>query len=316
MFLKIALTGATGFVGSKVVAELLANKHAVTVLVRDVTKANLPNEVKFVSGDLQNDASLDALTKSSNVVIHIAGLISAVKRQDYFATNEQGTRAVAQAAMRNGVKRLVHVSSLSAREPQLSAYGASKLAGETVLAECEGKLSHVILRPPAVYGPGDKATLPLLKALTQSLAVLPGRADARFSLIHVDDLARMIAEAAAGKRTGIVELGDGCAQGHDWKELARVAAAVEHKSVTPVFLPKFLPYAFAFFAEAIAKLNGKPSMISRGKVNELYHKDWVARGEGWPLKSPTGFAQGFAETLAWYRHEGWLPQSMHRQIMT
>jgi nucleoside-diphosphate-sugar epimerase len=316
MFLNIALTGATGFVGSKVVAELLANEHEVTALVRDVTKANLPKGIKLVSGDLQNDAALDALTKSSNVVIHIAGLISAVKRQDYFAANEQGTRAVAQAAMRNGVKRFVHVSSLSAREPQLSTYGASKLAGETVLAECEGKLSHVILRPPAVYGPGDKATLPLLKALTQSLAVLPGRADARFSLIHVDDLARIIVDAAASKRTGIVELGDGCAQGHDWKELARVASAVEHRSVTVVFLPKFVPYTFAFVAEAVAKLSRNPSMISREKINELYHKDWVAQGEGWPLKGPTGFAQGFAETLAWYRNEGWLPQSMHTKIMT
>jgi nucleoside-diphosphate-sugar epimerase len=316
MFLNIALTGATGFVGSKVVAELLANKHAVTALVRDETKANLPDGVKLVRGDLQNDAALDALTKGSNVVIHIAGLISAVKRQDYFVANEQGTRAVAQAAMRNGVKRFVHVSSLSAREPQLSTYGASKLAGETVLAECEGKLSHVILRPPAVYGPGDKATLPLLKALTQSLAVLPGRADARFSLIHVDDLARIIVDAAASKRAGIVELGDGCAQGHDWKELARVAAAVEHRSVTVVFLPKFVSYTFAFVAEAVAKLSRNPSMISREKINELYHKDWVAQGEGWPLKSPTGFAQGFAETMAWYRNEGWLPQSMHTKIMT
>lgn len=316
MSLNVALTGATGFVGRKVVAVLLAHKHSVTALVRDVAKADLPSTVKLVSGDLQNVAALDALTKGSTVVIHIAGLISAARWQDYFMTNEQGTRAIAQAAQRNGVKRFVHVSSLSAREPQLSTYGASKLAGEAILGECTGNLSRIILRPPAVYGPGDRSTLPLLRALTQSVAVLPGRRDARFSIIYVADLARTIVEAAASKKTGIVELGDGSTQGHDWKELARVAAAVENKSITVVFLPKFVAYSVAFLIDAIAKLRGKPSLISREKINELYHTDWVARGEGWPLKSPTGFAQGLAETLVWYRREGWLPQNINSKITT
>jgi nucleoside-diphosphate-sugar epimerase len=316
MSLKVALTGATGFVGRKVVAELLANKHAVTALVRDMAAADLPDAVWLVNGDLQNDLTLDDLTNKSDVVIHVAGLISAVSRQDYFVVNERGTRAVAQAAIRNGVKHFVHVSSLSAREPQLSTYGKSKLAGEEALMGCPGTMSRIILRPPAVYGPGDRATLPLLKALTQTLAVLPGCADARFSLIHVQDLARIAVAAATSSRTGIVELGDGATEGHDWKELACIAATVEHKSISPVFLPKFIPYGIAFIAEAIAAMRHKPSMISRGKINELYHTDWVARGEGWPLKSPTGFAQGFAETLAWYRHAGWLPPNVSGKITT
>jgi nucleoside-diphosphate-sugar epimerase len=308
MPLNIALTGATGFVGRKVVAELLAKKHVVTALVRDASKSNLPGMVKLVNGDLQNDVALDTLAKGCDVMIHIAGLISAVNRQDYFAVNELGTRAVAQAATRNGTRRFVHVSSLSAREPQLSAYGASKLAGETVLAVLDGGVSRIVLRPPAVYGPGDKATLPLLKALTQSVAILPGRADARFSLIHVNDLARVVVEAAESSRSGVVELGDDSVEGHDWKELASVAAAAEHKKIAPVLLPKFLPYSVALFAEIIAKLRGRPPMVSREKIDELYHKDWVARGDGWPLKNPIGFAQGFADTLAWYRQAGWLPQ--------
>jgi nucleoside-diphosphate-sugar epimerase len=128
MPLKIALTGATGFVGRTVVNEMLGVKHSVTALVRDVSRANLPRDVRLVSGDLQNIAALDELTTGADVVIHVAGLISAVKRADYFVANEQGTRNVVQAALRHGVKRFVHVSSLSAREPQLSSYGASKLA--------------------------------------------------------------------------------------------------------------------------------------------------------------------------------------------
>jgi nucleoside-diphosphate-sugar epimerase len=316
MSLKVALTGATGFVGRKVVAQLLANEHSVMALVRNTAAADLPDAVQLVQGDLQNEPALDLLTRKSEVVIHVAGLISAVNRQDYFVANEQGTRAVAHAAIRNGVKRFVHVSSLSAREPQLSTYGKSKLAGEEALMGCPGTLSRIILRPPAVYGPGDKATLPLLKALTHSFAILPGRAEARFSLIQVQDLARIIVAAAESRKTGIFEPSDGAVSGHDWKELARIAATVESKDIAPVFLPKFIPYGVAFVAEAIAALSGKPSMISRDKINELYHTDWVARGEGWPLKTPTGFAQGFAETLAWYRDAGWLPPPPNRKIIT
>jgi nucleoside-diphosphate-sugar epimerase len=316
MSLNVALTGATGFVGRKVVADLLAHRHSVTALVRDVSKAGLPSAVKLVSGDLQNASALDALTRGSDAVIHIAGRISGASRQDFFKTNELGTRAVVEAALRNGVKRFVHVSSLSAREPQLSAYGASKLAGEVVVGECLGKRSSIILRPPAVYGPGDRATLPLLRALTKSVAVLPGRRDARFSLICVNDLARIIMEAAASKKTGIVELGDGSPRGHDWEQLVRVAASVEGKRIMPVFVPKFVAYGVAFLAEAVAKLRGKPTLISREKINELYHLDWVSRGEGWPLKSPTGFAQGFAQTLAWYHREGWLPHNINSKITT
>jgi nucleoside-diphosphate-sugar epimerase len=313
MPLKIALSGATGFVGRNVVNEMLGVKHSVTALVRDVSGANLPRDVRLVSGDLQNTAALDEFTTGADVVIHIAGLISALKREDYFAANKMGTRNVVQAALRHGVKRFVHVSSLSAREPQLSAYGASKLAGEAVLSN---DMSTVVLRPPAVYGDGDKATFPLLKALTQPVAIIPGRADARFSLIYVKDLARVIVEAASATQIGIFELHDGSAQGHNWKELATLAAAHENRGITTVFLPKFVPYAVATVSDGVSKLRGKPSMISREKIDELYHSDWVARGPGWPLKNPTGFAQGFADTVSWYRREGWLPQNPNAKMMS
>ena len=306
MPLKIALTGATGFIGRHVVDRLQEEKHSVAVLARDVARADFPKNVVVVQGDLQNEQALQSLTQNADVCIHIAGLISAVRKQDYVTANEQGTRRLVNVAVESGVKRFVHVSSMSAREPQLSAYGASKLAGERIVEEFADRLSSVILRPPAVYGPGDKATLPLLKSLTHAVAVLPSRATARFSLLHVHDLARIIVEAASSTRSGIVELGDGAPRGHDWRELAGVVAHLENRNITPMFLPKFIPFGIAMVAETLAKVKGQASMISRDKINELYHSDWVERGEGWPLKGPTSLAQGLAETLAWYRREGWI----------
>ena len=142
-------------------------------------------------GTSDNGAALDDLMRGVDAVIHVAGVIGALRREEYFFANEQGTKATAEAALRNGVKRFVHISSLAAREPELSAYGASKHAGEAAMENFKSRMSVVILRPPAVYGPGDRGTLPLLRSLTQLFAVIPGTGTSRFSLIYVDDLATL-----------------------------------------------------------------------------------------------------------------------------
>jgi nucleoside-diphosphate-sugar epimerase len=312
MPLKIALTGATGFVGRAVVSALLAKRHQVSALVRDLTKANLPFELRSVQGDLQNGAALDDLTKGADVVIHVAGVTGALTRNDFFVANERGSRAIAEAAARNGVKRFVHISSLAAREPELSIYGASKSAGEAAVETFRAKMSVVILRPPAVYGPGDRGTLPLLRSLTQSFAVIPSSSVSRFSLIYVDDLARIIMEAAGATRTGVVELDDGQRQGHDWRELAHIASVSEQKSVAPIFLPKSVAMSVAVIVEAIGTITGRLPFVSPDKIKQLYFADWVSRGEGWPLKEPVGFAQGLSMTLDWYRKEQWLPQRFNK----
>ena len=129
MPLKIALTGATGFVGRAVVSSLMAKSCQVSALVRDPARAEMNSNVRQVQGDLQNSAALDDLARNADAVIHIAGVIGALRRNDFFAANEQGSLAVAEAAARNGVKRFIYISSLAAREPGLSMYGASKRAG-------------------------------------------------------------------------------------------------------------------------------------------------------------------------------------------
>ena len=308
MPLKIALTGATGFVGRAVVSALKARHGDVSVLVRDRARANLAPELRQVQGDLADQAALDELTRGADVVIHIAGVIGALSREHYFAANEEGSQAVAEAAVGNGVKRFVHISSLAAREPELSIYGASKRAGEIAVEKFNPRMSVVLLRPPAVYGPGDRGTFPLLRALTQSFAVIPGTSTSRFSLVYVDDLARMIVEAAEATRTGVVELSDGQPRGYSWKEMAHIASAAEQKGITPIFLPKSVAMMVAVMVEAFGKATGRLPFVSRDKIRQLYFADWVARGEGWPLKEPVDFAKGFSTALDWYRREQWLPQ--------
>jgi len=317
MSLKIALTGATGFVGRAVVSALMAKSFKVSALVRDPTRAEMNSNVRLVQGDLQNNAALDDLTRNADVVVHIAGVIGALRRNDFFVANEQGSLAVAETAARNGVKRFVYISSLAAREPGLSMYGASKRAGEAAVEKFKTQMSVLVLRPPAVYGPGDRGTLPLLRSLTQSFAVIPGTGTSRFSLIYIDDLARIVVEAAEATTTGTVELDDGQRQGYGWKDLVKIAAVTEQKNIKPIFLPKSVAMAVGVGVETIAKLRGRLPFVSPDKIQQLYFGDWVARGEGWPLKEPVGFAQGFKSTVDWYRKAQWLPERVGtRKIVT
>ena len=303
----IAITGATGFAGRHAVGALLARGYRLKALVRRPVSAGLPDGVTLIEGGLNSEAALRDLMQGVDAVVHLAGAISGLSRGHYFEVNGRGTVAVVAAAERAGVKRLVHVSSLTAREPLVSDYGASKQAGE--LAVASGRLSTLILRPPAIYGPGDKATLPLLRELTRAVAFIPSQRPARVSLIHAEDLARILSEAVTGRASGIIEVSDGKVGGYDWSELIAVAEAHEGRRIRPVFLPRPIPSLAGFVAGGLSRLMGKTFMINSGKIAELYHPDWVARGAGWPLASPIGFAAGFAQTLQWYRAEGWLPKA-------
>ena len=306
--MTVAVTGATGFAGRPAIAELLKRGHRVTALVRNPARAALPPVVNIVEGDLLNGAALAALVQGADAVLHLAGAIAAANPGDYFKYNSFPTRVLAEAARRAGVKRFVHVSSLAARQPELSAYGASKRAGEDALQPFASALQLLVLRPPAIYGPGDRGTLPLIKELTHPIALIPGGRMARFSLIHVEDVARVLADAVASDVTGLRELSDGKAGGYGWDELIAIAEAAEGRIIRPIFLPRPLVAGVAVVASLVSRLTGRPGMVDPGKVAELYHPDWVSRGPGWPLDEPITFERGLPMTLAWYRAAGWLPR--------
>lgn len=303
----IAITGATGFAGGHAVSELLKRGYRVRALVRNPAASKLPDGVETVQGDLQARDALDRFAKGSDAVVHLAGAISGLTRHDYFRVNADGTAALTEAAVRAEVPRFVHISSLSARQPELSAYGASKRAGEDVIAKLAEHFNGLIIRPPAVYGPGDRATLPLIRELTRPIAVIPGQRGNRFSLIHVGDLARLIADSIENGITGLHEVSDGVAGGYGWPDLLAIAGRQRGAAVRPLFLPRAVPSMVAVVAEALSRITAKPGMVSRDKVAELYHPDWVSRPSALMLPDPVSFERGFAETLAWYRRAGWLP---------
>lgn len=312
--MTVALTGSTGFVGRHAAAAFLDRGLSVRALLRPRAASPLPDHpcLVQVEGRLDDRSCLEELCRGAEVVVHCAGLVAALDPGTYLRVNAEGTRNLVAAARTSGVRKFVHVSSLAAREPALSPYAASKAAGETALRDTAGGMPYVILRPPAVYGPGDRATLPLIAALRRPLILLPGDRAARLSLIHVSDLARALAVVALedGIPQSIYEISDGREGGYGLAELGTIAARLGGRTPRVVVVPRRLLAWPARIAAAVFRLRGKAGMFTPGKLAEIYHRDWVSRGarleavSSW--RPEIGFAEGFEATVAWYVENGWL----------
>ncbi|MDP9137502.1 MAG: NAD-dependent epimerase/dehydratase family protein [Pseudomonadota bacterium] len=311
----VVVTGVSGFIGRHVAKALLERGVAVRGLVRRRSGIDgaLPAGVEVVEGDLANPAVADDLTRGAAAVIHCAGAIRARSRQEFFATNGNGTQRIVEAAEQSGVERFVQVSSLAAREPDLSDYAASKREGENAVARAARRISWITVRPPAVYGPGDRATLPLVRALSRRTAWLPGTPAQRLSLIHVTDLALALAMLASSREPNAAcfEIDDGRPGGYGWPDFEAAASRVNGRPTRIGLIPKSLLIGPALAASVSSLFVRRAPLLSLGKLNELYHPDWVARGprlEAVSAWRPTrGLETGLRETMAWYRERGWLP---------
>jgi len=299
-----AVTGASGFVGPHLIAALARHGWKARLLIRRWTP--LPSlagvDAEIVWGDLSDAASLARLVEGADAVVHAAGLIKARRAEDFLAINRDGTARLSSLAPD---APFLLLSSLAAREPRLSPYAASKRAAEEVVGRRSG--SWLTVRAPAVYGPGDRETLAYFKIAARGFALRPDRPDARLSLIHVEDLAEMLALAIDRPLPRAVgEVDDGRAGGYSHDEMAAAAASALGAPVRPLSVPQGM-------MTAVATVNAfRPSaqILTPAKVRELFHPDWVAHDRS--LAASTGFAarydltEGFRHTIWWYRARGWL----------
>jgi len=199
--------------------------------------------------------------------------------ESFETTNVQGTGNLCAAARsQTSPPRILHFSSIVAREPLLSWYSRSKRAAEDCLRLDETGLQWTIIRPPAVYGPGDKEMLPIFRTMAKGIAPVPGDVSARTSLIHVDDLAAatircLVTDTISGQ---IFQLHDGRVGGYDWAEMAAIAAQVYGRPVRLWPVPRLLLNTIAATNLRLAKLSGRAPMLTPPKLRELRHPDWVA----------------------------------------
>ena len=262
--------------------------------------------VEWIDGDLADEPALVRLCAKADVVIHVAGLVKARSRAAFDAVNVEGSRRLAVAARE--AAHVVLVSSLTAREPVLSDYAASKRAAEEVMARTlRGRLS--ILRPCAIYGPADRELLPIFQAAAVSPFLPVFSRSARIAMIHVEDAAEQImALAAARPRPVPAALCDGRPDGYGWGELMTAAALACGRRITLAPVADGWLHALATANDLTRHLGASP-MLTRGKARELLHGDWSVSAAERAMEAPRArhtLDTGFRDTVDWYRSAAWM----------
>ncbi len=321
------VTGGTGFIGSHLVEALLARGDRVRCLVRS-RKAlrwleGLP--VELAEGSIEDPAACRAAAEGAEVVHHVAGVIASPDEAGFMRANAEGTRNVLEGclAVAPGVRRVVVVTSQAAAGPSadgvgvtedraaapVSAYGRSKAEAERIAATYAGRIPITIIRPPVVFGARDSALLPYIKMIDWWMQLFVGRGKS-LSIVYVKDLVEGIlaAETApqAVGRTYFL-----CNEGpYTWEALGdAVKGALGHGAVN-VRVPDSVVRVAASLVEEVARLFGKQVLFNRDKAGEVCQPSWIcdpsraARELGFRCKTP--LAQGFHETIGWYRKAGWL----------
>jgi nucleoside-diphosphate-sugar epimerase len=309
----VALTGASGFVGRALAATLVRRGWRVRALARRPGSVIEASGVEIMPGSLEDQDSLRGLVADAAAVVHCAGAIKARDAREFYDVNAAGTARLAEiAAEADRPPRFLLMSSLAAREPDLNPYAGSKRRAEEELVRHRDDFSFCIVRPPAVYGPGDRETLEHFRQFVRGFAIVPAGSKRRFSLIFVDDLADAVGElldvpAWAGS---IIEVDDGREDGYSWRDVTVIAGDCLGHPVRRIPVPFPLAWLPVAVGQTIAMLSGRTPMLTTAKLRELFHPDWVSRPRaGTALadwRPETDFKEGFGRTVLWYKQANWL----------
>lgn len=324
--MPILVTGATGFIGHRLVERLRSEGRPVRCTVRSLPKAQDLRDLgaETVLCDIAKGPGLGEAVQGVRSVIHLAGTVRAWGRRPYFDTNASGTRRLAEAAAAAGVERFLLVSSIAATGPgepgrpvteetpcrPVNPYGESKLLAEGELARHGGSMSWCVLRPCIVYGPWEKDFLVLFRMAAQRRRVpYVGPPEALISLIHVDDLDDLILAALERAPSGrIYQASDG--QAYSWSAIIGTMGRVIGRQVRPLRIPPLILWPLAVLAEGLRPFLARPPLCCLHKLREGFERSWVSSPErarrdlGWFPR--IGLEEGLRGTAAWYRAKGWL----------
>jgi len=299
---RIAVTGASGFIGRHVVEAVAARGDHPIPIARPYLPENLAQAFE-----------------GADAVVHLAGVVSAVHERDFYAANVDAARIVADAAAIAGA-RLVHISSLAAAGPAppsaprreddpsepITAYGLSKLAGERAIAAVAG-LRWTILRPGVVYGPGDRAIRPLFRYAQRGVLPLVGNERAAYTFVFIADAVRTILAAVdRGADRDVIFVGHGNpVSPRQLMETVRLIAA-SHAPI--IAIPRLLTRVAAELGEWSGAFSGTPAVINRRRFAELYSPGFVCRvdrmKERLGVVAETGLREGLQKSEGWYVANG------------
>ena len=325
--MRAIVTGGGGFIGSHLIAALVARGAEVTCVERAGPRPpwidRLP--VRYVDHGIHDRAALTESFRGADVVFHLAGLTEARLPADFYGVNTEGTERVLQAASdHNGAApRVMFLSSLAATGPcrngdplspdsvpfPLSHYGQSKLLAEVVMHAYSDRVPGTIFRLPSVYGPRERGVFKFFQLVRRGVALTVGSWDRQLSMIYVKDLVQGLI-AAADSPNGV---GRTYCLAHpdpvSWRQFAKAAGAALHRDPVLLSVPPSVGRVIALTAEVIARLRRRPAILNRERLREIVQERWVCDTSraiteiGFEPQYP--ITRGVREAVEWYEEAQW-----------
>ena len=328
---NILITGASGFIGNFIVDEALTRGYKVYATVRKSSNIETlkTKQIEIITLDMSDLEAMAIVFESlprMDYVIHNAGVTKANKDEEYFKINRDFTRNLVQALGKaNRVPdKILYVSSLAAYGPgkphssepimeldlpnPVTKYGESKLMGEIYVRE-QKVAPYLIIRPTAVYGPGERDNFINIKLINSGFEFFIGKHNQNLTFIYVSDLVNaMFNLIESDKVNKCYFISDGNI--YSKREMGEILSREFNKRVFRLSVPLFLVKIIAYISEKVGKMQGKATALNLPKVKELEASNWVCDIS--ELKNDIAFeakhslASGLAETIKWYKKEGWL----------
>jgi nucleoside-diphosphate-sugar epimerase len=288
-------------------------------------RERLPQDVEIITGDLQNQETLNRAVDGVEIVFHLAAATRARSEREYVQANAEGTQRLVEAALaaHPQPQRFIYLSSLAAAGPAqdgkpvqlqdrprpITAYGRSKLAGEHFCRQAASDMKMLMLRAPAVYGPRDRDLFICFLLAAYGILLAPRGSERLLQFIHVNDLVEaLLLAATTSSGTGVYHVAE--SRPYAWGEIATWLAQAVGRRVRAVRIPSWLVQTSATISEYGAAAIGRATIFNRDKAQEMLAPGWLCETEA--AKRDLGFTgkiplpRGLMETATWYRAHGWL----------
>ncbi|HLN54249.1 MAG TPA: NAD(P)-dependent oxidoreductase [Lentimicrobium sp.] len=328
---NILITGASGFIGNFLTDEALSRGYNVFAAVRKTTDTSILREKKVNLVQIDFYDCTDIFDKISSLpplkyIIHNAGIIRAVKKEDFHEVNFGNTKRLINVLMRTSKvpDKFLYISSLASLGPcngqfrspiglltepaPVTEYGKSKLETERLI-ESNDWLPYIILRPTAVYGPGDKDMYRLIRFINMGIDLQLGTGSQRLTFIYIKDLVSL---AFIALESEVTNKSYCVSDGNPYSEydFGKAVAGCLHRKVMHVAVPVRVARAIAAVNEYWSTLSGKAPVLNVDKINELSAKSWCCDTrplmEDFFFRAGYDLQRGMAETIEWYRKMKWI----------
>jgi dihydroflavonol-4-reductase len=322
---KVLITGATGFLGTHLLNNLIEQGFNIRCFVRNTSTLSIENErVEVFKGDILNPSHCFEVLKGIDVIYHVAGLgLSKIKGDPTF--NETSTKVLLEAAVQHEKEFMfIYVSSIKSVGPNQSGlltevqnykptdlYGMSKEKAEKEILKIKNnKIKTVIVRPPAIYGPGDHNFLPIFKLMHKGIQIkLVGGILNKFSMVYVNDLVDcLVTLPKCIKNSDILIIS------HkdiiNFNEFFSFAPIISKRKTKKVYIPIKATYSFLRVVAKILNMFNKSNILPLSRVNDLLIYNWSVNTSKasikYGLNCETPLKDGIIETYNWYLQNGWL----------